>query len=172
MELIIYIYTYKLKQKEDAALVDKLIQCQSELIKSDNKSFVYLRKLVILRRELRYIKIEIFIYSMRMILLVSGLKLVGHKYLDPIFVSICGFMQAFTSVIKSMKNKKNFYKLEVEDLKQDHEETKQLLLTQAQVIKMNNERGFADQVKFMKAIDQFTNHENLKTSRENLSTLV
>jgi len=62
------------------------------MIRRNKKCFVYLRKMLILRREMIYIRIEIFIYSLRMILLVSGLKLVGHSYLDPIFVSICGFI--------------------------------------------------------------------------------
>lgn len=84
--------------------------------------------MLILRREMRYIRIEIFIYSLRLILLVSGLKLVGHSYLDPIFVSICGFIQAVTVVFKTIKSKKNFYKLEIEDLKDDEENTKPTVL--------------------------------------------
>jgi hypothetical protein len=51
-----------------------------------------------------------------MIMLIGGMKLVGHSYLDPVFVSICGLIQAITVVFKSMKCKKNFYKLEIEDL--------------------------------------------------------
>ena len=56
---------------------------------------------------------------MRMIMLIFSLKLVGHKYLHPIFVSICGLLQAITVVFKSMKGKKKFYKLTTEDLKQN-----------------------------------------------------
>jgi hypothetical protein len=93
-------------------LLDKLYDCNNEIITKDKKSFVYLRKIVILSREMRYIRIEIFIYTMRLILLTSGLKLVGHKLLDPIFVSICGWAQAAVSIFKSIKSKKNFYKLD------------------------------------------------------------
>jgi hypothetical protein len=75
-----------------------------------------LRKILILRRELRFIRVEISIYLMRMILLIGNLKLVGHSYLNPIFVSICGLSQAVAVVFKSMKSKKNFFKLEIEDL--------------------------------------------------------
>lgn len=63
--------------------------------------------------------VEILIYSSRMILLTKGLKLVGHNVLDPIFVSVCGLFQAFAVVFKSMKSKKNFYKLDVEDIKKE-----------------------------------------------------
>ena len=73
--------------------------------------------MVILRREMRFIRVEILIYSMRMILLISNLKLIGHRYLDPIFVSICGLIQAFTVVFKSMRSKKNYFKLDIEDIK-------------------------------------------------------
>ena len=59
---------------------------------------------------------EVFIYVMRMFMLISSLRLVGYKYLDPIFVSICGLMQAISQVFKSMKGKKKFYKLSIEDL--------------------------------------------------------
>ena len=51
---------------------------------------------------------------------------------DPIFVSSCALMQSITAIFKSIKSKKNFYKLEIEDLKKA-DETKQLLLTQEQI---------------------------------------
>lgn len=53
---------------------------------------------------------------MRMIMLVFALRLVGHQYLHPIFVSVCGLLQAITVVFKSMKGKKKFYKLTHADI--------------------------------------------------------
>jgi hypothetical protein len=50
-------------------------------------------------------------------MLIFSLKLVGHKLLHPIFVSICGLLQAITVVFKSMKGKKKFYKLTTADIK-------------------------------------------------------
>ena len=61
---------------------------------------------------------EFFIYLMRMIMLIFSLKLPGHKQLHPIFVSICGLLQAITVVFKSMKGKKKFYKLTRADIKE------------------------------------------------------
>lgn len=107
---------------EEKALRKKLSEFEDEMVTNDSKSFVFLRKLVILRREMRYIRIEIFIYSTRLIMLVKGLKLYFHEYLDPIAVSICGFMMAVVTVFKSIKSKKNFFKLEVEDLNKQKEE--------------------------------------------------
>lgn len=72
---------------------------------------------------MRYIRIELLIYSTRLIMLVSHLKLIGHTYLDPIFVSICGVIMAVTTVFKAIKSKKNFFKLELEDLKQRNDES-------------------------------------------------
>lgn len=62
---------------------------------------------------------EVFIYGMRMVMLISSLKLVGHKYLDPIFVSLCGLIQASSVVFKSMKGKKKFYKLTFNDVEKE-----------------------------------------------------
>jgi len=64
--------------------------------------------------------IEFAIYSLRMVLLSSSLRLVGHSVLDPIFVSLCGIGQAFCNVFKSMKAKKNFYKLTIEDIEEQN----------------------------------------------------
>jgi len=59
---------------------------------------------------------EVFIYLMRMMMLIYSLHLVGHQRLHPIFVSICGLLQAITVVFKSMKGKKKFYKLTTADI--------------------------------------------------------
>ena len=65
---------------------------------------------------MRFNKIEGAINIMRMVMLVSSLKLIGHSWIDPIFVSFCGVMQAGFTVFKALRGKKNFYKLTVEDV--------------------------------------------------------
>ena len=52
-------------------------------------------------------------------MLISSLKLVGHKYLHPIFVSVSGLLQAIFVVFKSMKGKKKFYKVTMKDVKNE-----------------------------------------------------
>jgi hypothetical protein len=74
-----------------------------------------MRNFFITRRQTRFQQMEILIYSLRFIMLVSALKLVGHKYLDPIFVTLCGLVTAILQVFKSLKSKKNFYKLTTQD---------------------------------------------------------
>lgn len=69
-----------------------------------------------MRREAIFNRVEAVIYIMRMIMLVSSLKLMGHSILNPIFVSGCGIIQAVATVFKGMKGKKNFYKLTIEDI--------------------------------------------------------
>ena len=120
LELIIFTYSLYLKSKEDERLVEKLRStCEPDMtITRKHLCFVYVRKLVILRRETRFIRVEIFIYMMRMILLTGSLKLVGHSYLHPVSMAIAGLLQAFTGVFKSMRSKKNFCKLEADDLSQ------------------------------------------------------
>jgi hypothetical protein len=83
--------------------------------------------------------VEILIYSARLILLTSALKLVGHHLLDPIFVSACGLFQAFAVVFKSMKSKKNFYKLEAEDIPKEESAKKSQLIIAGKTVTINNE---------------------------------
>lgn len=52
-------------------------------------------------------------------MLISSLKLIGHRHLNPIFVSICGLLQAISVVFKSMKGKKKFYKVTMKDVKNE-----------------------------------------------------
>ena len=75
-----------------------------------------MRNLILIRRKIRFHELEVFIYLMRMTMLIFALKLIGHKHLHPIFVSICGLLQAITVVVKSMKGKKKFYKLTSADI--------------------------------------------------------
>lgn len=111
LEVISSIYTvYKNKEKE-AKIQNKLENHEGELIRDDHECYVLMRNLIMTRRQTRFQMIEILIYSMRFIMLVSALKLVGHKYLDPIFVSLCGLITAGLNVFKSLKSKKNFFKL-------------------------------------------------------------
>jgi hypothetical protein len=65
---------------------------------------------------MRFNKIEGAINIMRMVMLISSLRLIGHTWIDPVFVSFCGVMQAGFTVFKAMKGKKNFAKLTLEDV--------------------------------------------------------
>ena len=116
LEVLISLITIAIKKKEENRLISKIEQFYEKKIQPDTEWYVILRNIIILRREARYNMIEFAIYSLRMILLTSSLRLVGHSILDPVFVSLCGIGQAFCSVFKSMKGKKNFYKLTIEDI--------------------------------------------------------
>lgn len=88
------------------------------MIRRNKKCFVYLRKLVIHRREMRYIRIEIMIYMMRFLLLSAKLRIKGfHEFQDPIFTSLCAVVMAVFVIFKQMRSKKAYYKLEIEDIK-------------------------------------------------------
>jgi hypothetical protein len=73
IELFIFSYIYRIKKREDREMVAKLDQFEDQMIRRNKKCYVYLRKLVIHRREMRYIRIEIIIYLLRLILLTKGL---------------------------------------------------------------------------------------------------
>jgi hypothetical protein len=52
-----------------------------------------------------------------------------HDYRHPITVSVCGFTMAVTTVLKAIKSKKNFYKLEIDDLKPSVDQNTQSFVT-------------------------------------------
>jgi len=123
LEIIIAIYTIYEKKKEELQISEKLQKFTEETLRWDSEANVLVRNLIILRREAIFNRVEALIYIMRMFMLVSSLKVVGHSILNPIFVSGCGIMQAFANVFKSMKGKKNFYKLTIEDIQERDNQT-------------------------------------------------
>jgi len=72
--------------------------------------------MIVVRHETAIYKVEASIYILRMVMLVSSLKITGYSYLHPIFVSLCGVMQAGASVFKAMSGKSSIFKLTIEDV--------------------------------------------------------
>ena len=110
-EIIISFYQIIIKKRKEQEIMDLISVYNGQVIKTQRNSFTLMRKLILIRRKIRFHQMEFFIYVMRMIMLIFSLSLVGHKYLDPIFVSICGLLQAISNIYKSVKGKKKFYKL-------------------------------------------------------------
>jgi len=77
---------------------------------------MYVRDLIISLRESRFIKFDLLISACRAFMLTSSLKLVGHYYLHPIFVSMCGVTQAVVTIYKTIRSKKPFAKLTQDDV--------------------------------------------------------
>ena len=117
LEIIISLYNIVLKEREEIKLRIKLRKYNDKLIVPDAEWYVLARNLIIVRRECRFYMVEFWIYLLRFVLLTSSLRLVGHSVLHPIFSSLCGLVMSFCVVFKSMKGKKDFYKLTIEDLK-------------------------------------------------------
>ena len=116
LEVVISLYTVFLKKREERKLRKKIYQYSDKLVEPDTTWYVLVRNLVISRRETIFSKVECCIYLSRMFLLTYSLKLSGHTYLHPIFVSLCGLFQASCTVFKSMKGKKPFKVLTIEDV--------------------------------------------------------
>lgn len=91
-EVIISCYVVILKYKKEKELLSKLDNYSSQLIKSDRMCYALMRKLIVTRRKARFHKVEVFIYAMRMIMLLYNLEFPGARFLNPIFVSICGLL--------------------------------------------------------------------------------
>lgn len=91
-EIIISVYLVIIKTIKERQLMGELSRFQRQVIKSNRSCYVIMRKIIVLRRKKRFHEIEVFIYLMRFIMLTKALKLAGHQYLHPIFVSICGLL--------------------------------------------------------------------------------
>ena len=116
VEVLISIYVVTLKKRKEGEIRERLNKHLRQKVKPNNQAHALVRRLIVTRRKIRFHEIEVFIYVTRMIMLISSLKLVGHKYLHPIFVSISGLLQAIFVVFKSMKGKKKFYKVTMKDV--------------------------------------------------------
>ena len=90
LEVLISLYTVYLRKREERALRKKIYQYSEQLVQPDTTWYVLVRNLVISRRETIFAKVESAIYLARMFLLTYSLKLPGHSYLQPIFISLCG----------------------------------------------------------------------------------
>jgi hypothetical protein len=123
LELVISLYNIVLKERDEIKLRLKLRQYNERIIEPDSEWYVLTRNLIILRRECRFYMVEFWIYLLRFILLTSSLRLVGHSVLHPIFVSLCGLVMSICVVFKSMKGKKDFYKLTIDEAKKNSQQT-------------------------------------------------
>lgn len=132
LELVISLYNIILKEREEIKLRVKLRQYNDTLIEPDQEAYVLTRNLIILRRECRFYMIEFWIYLLRLIMLTSSLRLVGHSVMHPIFVSMCGLFMSICVVFKSMKGKKDFYKLTVEDVEAQKKSQQTMLIATEQ----------------------------------------
>ena len=105
-----------LKTYEERAIIKKLKAYAKLPVQLDSEQYVLVRELILLRREATFNKCEFAIYFSRMLLLTSALKLPGSAWLSPVFVAICGLFQSGMQVFKSMRGKKHFHKLTIEDV--------------------------------------------------------
>lgn len=118
LELIISVYTVMLKNQQEKDIRKRLLQYKKMTVNLDTEQYVLVRELMILRRERSFNICEFLIYCARMMLLTTALKLPGSDWLRPVFVASCGLFQSGMQVFKSMRGKKHFHKLTIEDVKQ------------------------------------------------------
>lgn len=122
LELIISVYTICLKTQEERTIKARLADLSTKQVKMDTEQYVLVRELLILRRERAFNVCEFLIYFARLMLLTSALKLPGSRWLNPVFVASCGLFQSGMQVFKSMRGKKHFHKLTIEDVKQHQQQ--------------------------------------------------
>lgn len=74
-----------------------------------------------------------------MFLLTSALKLPGSDWLRPVFVAGCGLFQSGMQVFKSMRGKKHFHKLTIEDVQARSQKKQEEEAAKASQEKQNRE---------------------------------
>jgi hypothetical protein len=116
LEIIIAFYNYSEKLKRERLICEDLKHYIDEQIVWDTEAYVLCRELITTRNERRIHKVEASIYICRMLMLISSLRVRGHEYLNPIFISICGLTQASANVFKSTLGKANITKLTIEEV--------------------------------------------------------
>ena len=109
--MLVAIYTIIEKKREEASIQDKLQQFADDVLKWNSEANLYLRNLIILRRETFFHRIEVIVYLTRAVMLFYDLRVFGQMFLNPIFVSACGIVQVCSNMVKSMSGKKSIYKL-------------------------------------------------------------
>ena len=92
-------------------MLEKLNKFSDEVLKWNSEANIYLRNLIILRRETFFHHIEVVIFLTRALMLFYDLKVFEQRFMNPIFISACGIVQVFSNMVKSMNAKKSFYKL-------------------------------------------------------------
>ncbi len=107
LEVIISFSQLRSNKSETANLFNILQQYDNEVLKFKSKANVVWQQIFSLRHEAKVERIWASINIMRMIMLLSKLKIVGHEYLNPIFVSLCGVCQAAANVFKVINEKNN-----------------------------------------------------------------
>lgn len=92
LQLLVALYTIREKNKEEAVLLSKLDQFRDEVLKWNSEANLYLRNLIILRRETFFNHIEVVIFLTRAVMLFYDLRVFQQRFLHPIFVSGCGIV--------------------------------------------------------------------------------
>ena len=73
-------------------MLDKLNKFADEVLKWNSEANLYIRNLIVLRRETFFHKIEVIIFLTRALMLFYDLRVFEQRYLNPIFVSACGIV--------------------------------------------------------------------------------
>ncbi len=111
------------KKEQERVLEQSLEPFDNEIITWSTEANVIVRQIIMLRREAIFHRIEAVIYILRMTMLVKSLRIFGHSFLNPIFVAMCGVIQASFAVFKGMNGRDSVFKLTIEDVKNNQEKT-------------------------------------------------
>jgi len=104
-------------------------------IEDTEESYLLIRDLIKLRRQMSFYVLELVTNVLRTFMLYKSLKFAGSVYLDSIFVELCGVLSSFFALLKAVK-KKTFESIDKkESEKEKKEEKKRQEITKEEEIK-------------------------------------
>lgn len=90
-------------------------------IDDSEESYLLIRDLIKLRRQMSFYVLELITSILRVFMLYKSLKFAGAMYLDPIFVELWGVFSSFFALLKSIK-RKSFEKIDKRDAEKREQE--------------------------------------------------
>lgn len=95
--------------KREEKILKKLGLYDDCFIAETEESYMLIRDLIKIRRQMSFYVLELVTNILRVFMLIKSLKFPGSIYLDSIFVELCGVLSSFFALLKAMK-KKSFEK--------------------------------------------------------------
>lgn len=91
--------------KKEEEILKQLGLYDDCFIAETEESYILIRDLIKLRRQMSFYVLELITNVLRVFMLYKSLKFFGSIYIDSIFVELCGVLSSFFALLKAIKKK-------------------------------------------------------------------
>lgn len=120
IEICKSVYELSNDLKKEEIILKKLGLYDDCFIAETEESYMLIKDLITLRRQMSFYVLELIVNVLRVFMLYKSLKFLGSVYIDTIFVELCGVFSSFFALLKSVKKKS----YEKKQLKKSQEKNK------------------------------------------------